>query len=159
MSEKKKSYIVGRGKPPLHTRFKKGQSGNPKGRRKGNVTVADVDAVLNQVLNSLINVNENGRPQKMSKLRALITQIVNKGLKGHHASTNLIMSQLARRVVQTEPDASVAAKTDEEATNEFLAYFEEMNSNLSGSKRTTKSPHDDSSNGAQKPDREADDSE
>ena len=29
------AYKVGRGKPPLHTRFKKGQSGNPKGRPKG----------------------------------------------------------------------------------------------------------------------------
>lgn len=28
-----KHYAVGRGKPPVHTRFKKGQSGNPFGRR------------------------------------------------------------------------------------------------------------------------------
>jgi len=28
-------YEIGRGKPPMHTRFKPGQSGNPKGRPKG----------------------------------------------------------------------------------------------------------------------------
>jgi hypothetical protein len=132
MSER--NYKVGRGKPPVHTRFKKGQSGNPKGRRKGKVTVADVDAMLDQVLNSLIDVNENGRPQKMSKLRALLTQIVNKGLKGHHASTSLVMSQLARRIGHTEPDASAAGKTDEEARSALLAYFSEMRANLSADK-------------------------
>jgi hypothetical protein len=30
-----KPYVVGYGKPPVHTRFKKGQSGNPNGRHKG----------------------------------------------------------------------------------------------------------------------------
>ena len=30
-----KSYTVGYGKPPIHTRFSKGESGNPKGKKKG----------------------------------------------------------------------------------------------------------------------------
>ena len=33
--DKKGDYTVGYGKPPTATRFKKGQSGNPKGRPKG----------------------------------------------------------------------------------------------------------------------------
>ena len=33
--DKKSDYKVGYKKPPLHTRFKKGQSGNPSGRPKG----------------------------------------------------------------------------------------------------------------------------
>ena len=32
MAEGESDYQVGPGKPPLHTRFKKGQSGNPRGR-------------------------------------------------------------------------------------------------------------------------------
>ena len=31
----KSEYAVGRGRPPLHSRFKKGQSGNPNGRPAG----------------------------------------------------------------------------------------------------------------------------
>jgi len=95
-----------------------------------------VDAVLDQVLNSLIDVNENGRPQKMSKLRALLTQVVNKGLKGHHASTSLVMAQLARRIGHTESDTSALGKTDEEARSALLAYFSEMRANVSADKST-----------------------
>ena len=32
MSETKREYVNNYRKPPLHTRFKKGQSGNPRGR-------------------------------------------------------------------------------------------------------------------------------
>jgi hypothetical protein len=34
MAQEQGEYRVGRGKPPLHTRFRKGRSGNPKGPRK-----------------------------------------------------------------------------------------------------------------------------
>ena len=40
MSENKRDYEVGRGKPPVHTRFKKGQSGNPRGPRPKNLPAA-----------------------------------------------------------------------------------------------------------------------
>src|SRR5215204_5457617 len=35
MSDQTKDYAVGYGKPPIETRFQKGQSGNPGGRRRG----------------------------------------------------------------------------------------------------------------------------
>ena len=35
LPEQDEAYAVGWGKPPRHTRFKKGQSGNPKGRPPG----------------------------------------------------------------------------------------------------------------------------
>ena len=38
----KGDYTVGYGKPPRHTRFPKGQSGNPKGRTKGSLNVATI---------------------------------------------------------------------------------------------------------------------
>ena len=53
-----RQYTVGKGKPPEHTRFQKGQSGNPTGRRKGSKNVA---TLLEQVLNERVVVTENGK--------------------------------------------------------------------------------------------------
>ena len=40
MDEEAQDYAVGYGKPPLETRFPKGQSGNPGGRPRGTKTLA-----------------------------------------------------------------------------------------------------------------------
>jgi hypothetical protein len=37
MADDQHDYAVGHGKPPVHTRFKKGQSGNPRGRHPKNL--------------------------------------------------------------------------------------------------------------------------
>jgi Family of unknown function (DUF5681) len=44
MSENKRDYAVGRGKPPIHTRFKKGQSGDPRGPRPKNLPALLIEA-------------------------------------------------------------------------------------------------------------------
>jgi hypothetical protein len=127
-----KEYAVGKWKPPLHTRFKKGQSGNPSGRPKGKVTVADADAVLDQVLNALIPVNENGRPLKITKMRALYTRTVNEALKGHLPSAKLLFAHLIRRSAQAAPDSSgEQSKTDDEAKKELEAYLNEIRARMS----------------------------
>ena len=45
-------YKVGHRKPPKHSRFKKGVSANPKGRRKRKPLLAAGD-IVNNVLNAL----------------------------------------------------------------------------------------------------------
>ena len=47
MSEKKRDYEVGRGKPPVHTRFK---SGNPCGPRPKNLPAQVVEALNDKVV-------------------------------------------------------------------------------------------------------------
>ena len=59
-----RDYKVGYKKPPLHTRFKKGQSGNPRGRPRG---AKNFSSVLNDALNQPVFVTENGRRRKISK--------------------------------------------------------------------------------------------
>jgi hypothetical protein len=57
MSDTESDYKVGPGKPPLHTRFKKGQSGNRRGRHAKNLP-----ALLVAALNQPVAVTESGRP-------------------------------------------------------------------------------------------------
>jgi hypothetical protein len=70
---------VGYGNPPQSTRFKKGQSGNPKGRRKGSHNVA---TVLAATLREKVVVNENGTRKTVTKLQAAIMQLVNRAASG-----------------------------------------------------------------------------
>lgn len=75
----KKKYEIGYGKPPVESRFKEGQSGNPTGRPKGKLNLA---TVLAQALSAKVVVKEGGRRQKISKFAVSITQLVNKAAGG-----------------------------------------------------------------------------
>lgn len=82
-----KPYEVGYAKPPEHSRFAKGTSGNPKGRPKGSLNLA---TAINRALREKITVVENGRRKSMTKLDAAVIQMVNKAVKGDSKS----MSQM-----------------------------------------------------------------
>ena len=75
----KDKYQIGYGKPPEHSRFKEGESGNSKGRPKG---AKNTYTLLNEILSQKITVAENGKPLKISKRVAMLTQLINKGVKG-----------------------------------------------------------------------------
>jgi hypothetical protein len=70
---------VGYCSPPPHTQFKAGQSGNPKGRRKGQ---RNIRTVVNDALNQRIKIREGDRSRSVTKLDAVIMTMVNAALKG-----------------------------------------------------------------------------
>src|ERR1035437_5871182 len=77
--DRDKTYDVGFGKPPSHGQFRKGVSGNPRGRPKGKRNLA---TVLERTLEEKVVINENGERKTVTKLEAALKQMVNKAAGG-----------------------------------------------------------------------------
>lgn len=73
----------GYGKPPTATRFKKGRSGNPKGRPKNRHKSVPYNAVLGQ----MVTIREDGRERRATAAEAFLLQLTQKGLAGDSAAT------------------------------------------------------------------------
>lgn len=88
-----KDKMVGYRRPPVATQFKKGQSGNPKGRPKGRTGVGKI---LWNALYRIIEVRESGRVRSMPKIQAVIEVNLNKALKGDHRAFAKVMDIIAK---------------------------------------------------------------
>jgi hypothetical protein len=80
-------YEVGYGRPPQHTRFVKGQSGNPRGRRAGSKNLA---TLLARELDQQVQVSEDGRRRKVAKRQVMLMQLVNKAIAGDLRATKMV---------------------------------------------------------------------
>jgi hypothetical protein len=95
-----RDYEVGDRRPPKHSQFKPGVSGNPKGRPKGSVNLRTRIA---RQLRQTVPVTRHGRQVKMLKADLIAHQIVDAAAKG-----NL---KAALWTVQVDDEASIAAST------------------------------------------------
>src|SRR5712691_5095508 len=111
---------VGYGKPPQHTQFKKGVSGNPKGRRKGSKGFA---TIFRKSVNDAVPVMENGRRRRISKLEAAVKQLVNKAASGDPKATNLVVQlvQAIERSDVTPAQTEVLEEADRQVIEGVLA--------------------------------------
>jgi hypothetical protein len=114
--DKDGDYEVGYGKPPRDGQFKRGQSGNPKGRPTGKKSLSTVlsDAVNEGVL----AVVGNGRHKKITKLEATVTQLVNKAASGDPKATQTLFAQLRDTESRTDPGS--ADTTIDEADQQII---------------------------------------
>ena len=92
-------YEVGYGKPPVATQFQKGQSGNPKGRRRGSKNLA---TMIQEALNEKVVVTLNGRRKKVSKLEAGFIQQSNKAASGDLRAMKLMLELLLGAQLRAE---------------------------------------------------------
>ena len=121
----KRDYEVGYGKPPRHSRFKKGQSGNPRGRPSGSKNLA---TVLSEALNELVIVAENGGRRKITKRQAIITQLVNQSAKADWRATKILLDILQAIEARTEPASAETSfdSADEKVIEQLRARFSKL---------------------------------
>ena len=111
-------YRVGYGKPPLATRFRKGMSGNPRGRPRGARNLATVVAAA---LGERVTINENGRRRRISKFEAAIKQLVNRAASGEARATQLLLALVqAGEARAAESPAAESGAADERVIGELM---------------------------------------
>ncbi len=84
-------YDVGYKKPPRQGQFKKGQSGNPRGRPKKKPEIPDLRVSLANALNERVAVNENGKTRYLTKLDVAMVQAANKAAAGNLGPLRLLL--------------------------------------------------------------------
>jgi Family of unknown function (DUF5681) len=115
---------VGYGKPPRNTRFKKGVSGNPKGRPKGclNVATAFTKTLLEKVV-----INEHGRRKTVTQLEAALKQLAKKAASGDLRALRQVV-ELARDAEAKHNATSVQnpefGEFDREVMDDILKRFQ-----------------------------------
>ena len=84
------SYEVGYRKPPLHTRFQRGQSGNPKGRKKGS---ENLDTMVLAICDERIAVNSPAGPKRIPRIEVLLRKQLELALKGNPRAIDQVLRQ------------------------------------------------------------------
>jgi hypothetical protein len=99
-----RDYRVGYGKPPEHSRFKKGHTGNPQGRPRRAKNLA---TLLGAALDGKVTVTDHGRRRTITKREAMIAQLVNRSAQADLKAMLIVlgmMQEIERRTgASTEP--------------------------------------------------------
>ena len=112
-------------KPPQHSRFQPGRSGNPRGKQKG---VRNLGSDVKQTLEVPVRLNEQGRARRVSTQEAALLRLREKALKGDARS----LDQLLELAKTFNNSAAVESVGDEALAAEdqaiLDAYAEEVRS-------------------------------
>lgn len=102
IKEKKKAemanepYKVGYKKPPVSSQFKKGQSGNPKGRKKKPIPETIYHALCNELCQMVTIDNPTGSKEKLHIFELLVKSIIQDAIKKDGISRKFIMENLLK---------------------------------------------------------------
>jgi hypothetical protein len=119
MSETRREYAANYRMAPVHCRFKRGQSGNPRGRPAKNLA-----ALLAAALNEKVTVTENGKRRQVTKREAVIAQLVNKSASADLRATKMLIDMLRDIEKRAEPAAAEKnpfSPTDKEVVQQLVA--------------------------------------
>lgn len=113
------SYDVGYGKPPKHSQFKPGQSGNPRGRPKGSKSL---QGHLRDQLNQRITISAKGQTRTIPTREAIAMRMTEATLKGDLKTIAQVLALDAQQSDAKDEQATVVLSPEEQRVlAEFLA--------------------------------------
>ncbi len=114
------NYEVGYGKPPREHQFRKGQSGNPRGRTKG---ARNLKTDLAEELAETLTIRENGKILKISKRRAMIKSTMAKALKGDPRGIKLVLEMIGSTGLESDQTDDLENQDLSAVDREILEAF------------------------------------
>ena len=114
-------YDVGYRKPPKVGQFKPGQSGNPKGRKKGS---RGLKTDFGTELKSKLPITENGKSIPMTKQQIVLKALVTKAAKGDIKAAALVVSMIMQifGVEDQRTDKATLSAKDAALLDSFLEH-------------------------------------
>lgn len=100
---------IGYGQPPCKHQFKKGKSGNPSGRPKRNVDFRPA-SIFAEALREKVAVKENGERKRISKMKAIMKQTINRAAAGDAKATQQLINLLRIFGAQIEAEQDLASR-------------------------------------------------
>lgn len=101
-------YEVGYGKPPRHSQFKKGHSGNPHRKKKpGEI---DLPMLLRSILNEKVTIAENSQPVRLTRMQIILRQLRRKALLNDPRACRLMLGLLDRAAMPPEDPLQFGTK-------------------------------------------------
>jgi hypothetical protein len=125
VADEEDDYEVGYGRPPRERQFRKGVSGNPKGRRTGSKNIV---TLFNEIASELIPVTEGSKSRTVTRLEGVLRIQMNSALKGDHRAIKetLQMQRAFECQEQVEASAVDLSSRDEEIKRNFFKRVERM---------------------------------
>ena len=136
---------VGYKRPPHHTRFRPGQSGNPRGRQKG---ARNLGTDVKRTLAAPVALNDKGKTKHVSTQEAMLLRLKEKALKGDTRALDQFMRLAQIFNHNGQPDVLGGQEMMAEDQAILAAYAEALRSQGSGASDIDRIPDDDQASDA-----------
>ena len=121
-TKQKDGFEVGYGKPPQHSRFVAGRSGNPRGRQKG---VRNLASDVKRTLEVPVKLTDQGKARRVSTQEAMLLRLREKALKGDARALDRLLA-LAGTYNVAEGGSAIEQAMSAEDQAILDAYAEEI---------------------------------